>query len=193
MRPGDALNIFRCTCFWGHLTPTHHTHNGTKTLLKSHLGLGLFQNLTFQQETFRHGYFISGTFRYEDISAQEHFGMGIFWHHGRLGMGTLQHWNISAQCYFGTWTHAETPKCPWFWNIPMPKCCHAEISSCQKVHMMKYPCRNASCWNLRCPNKPKPGQSLNKKNDEKVNTRASYPRAKNLSWYFLWLNCHPCA
>ena len=86
------------------------------------------------------GLFGTRIFRHKNISAWVFFGtMDV------SAWGTLQHWNISAQCYFGTWTHAEMPKCPWFRNIPMPKCCHAEISSCQKVHMMKYPCRNASC------------------------------------------------
>ena len=60
-----------------------------------------------------------GTFRYEDISAQEHFGMGIFWHHGHFGMGMLRHWKISEQGYFGTWTCAEMSM---FQNILVPKC-----------------------------------------------------------------------
>ena len=154
------------------MTPTHHTHNGTKTLLKSHLGLGLFRNLTFQQETFRHGYFISGTFRYEDISAQEHFGMGIFWHHGCFSMGTSWHWNILARGYFDTWTfwhRALVLKCLCLnvyialqgvkmymcWNVHVLKYHSAKMSQCCNIPVpkcpcsKKSPCRNVSCLNVR--------------------------------------------
>jgi hypothetical protein len=54
-------------------------------------GLGLFRNLTFTKETFQHGHFIAGTFQQEDIAAQEHFCMGIFWHYGCFCMGMLWH------------------------------------------------------------------------------------------------------
>ena len=60
-------------------------------------GVGLFRHLTFQQETFWHGHFLTRTFRHEGISAQEHFGMGTFRHHGTFGHG-----EITTLGHFGT-------------------------------------------------------------------------------------------
>ena len=57
------------------------------------IGLGLFRHLTFRQETFRHGHFITGTFPHKDISAREHFGMGM----RHLGTRIFQHIDILAQ------------------------------------------------------------------------------------------------
>ena len=109
----------------------------------------LFWHLTFRQETFRHGHFITGTFRHEDISALEHFSTWIF-----------RHIYILAQTF---WHRCPCAKMSMCWNIlvpkcliPMPKCSRAEMSLCGKVPVMKCPCRNVSCRNVRCRNKPKP-------------------------------------
>ena len=51
-------------------------------------GWSLFQHLTFH-----HGEFLP----------QEHFGMGIFWHHGRFDTGTLPHWDILEHGHFSIW------------------------------------------------------------------------------------------
>ena len=77
-------------------------------MLLTYYGLGLFQHLEFRQETFRHGHLITGTFRHEEISAGEYFGMGILWYHGRFStvsgyFGTYTFWHHAKQYrHFGT-------------------------------------------------------------------------------------------
>ena len=86
-----------------------------KVLCWDFFGLGLFWHLSFRQETFMHGHFITRTFQQEDISAQEHFGMCNLRHHGHFGTGTLWHCtgtfgprNISAHWHFSP--YAEMSK-----------------------------------------------------------------------------------
>ena len=121
---------------------------------------------------------LAWTFHHEDFSARAYFGTITFRHGYFL---TPWHWNISAQGYFSTLTFQHrapvrkclcqnvhvskhpcakmfqchdvpVPECPWYQNIPMPKCCRAKMSSCRKVPVMKCPCGNVSCRNVRCPN-----------------------------------------
>ena len=90
--------------------------------------------------------------RHEDISAQEHFGMGIIWHHGYFGMGILRHWNISEQGYFSKWKYLYCfARCQ---NVHMPKRPCAETSMCQNLHVPKYlSAKMFNCHNVNgsCP------------------------------------------
>ena len=89
-------------------------------------------------EKYRHRnrHFITGTFWHEDISAQEHFRMAIFWHHGRFTMGTLKHWDILAKWYFST--------CTFGTRVPMLQSLYC-FADCQNVHMLKHPCPKYCC------------------------------------------------
>ena len=80
----------------------------------SFLDFGLFWHLTFRQ-----GHFIRGTFWHKDISALEHFGMGIFLH-----KWTFLHRDVMVHGYFGTRAPVQkclycfagctlAQKCPW--------------------------------------------------------------------------------
>ena len=88
-------SIYKLKCF-----------SGTVYRLDSDFSdFGLISDMTFW-----HRHFIMGTFWDKDITAQEHFGMGIFLHHGLFGTRTLQHWDISAHGCFNTsifWHHAN--------------------------------------------------------------------------------------
>ena len=125
-------------------------------------GLGLFRHLTFRQETFRQ------TFHHGEFSPQEHFGMGIFWHHGRFDTGTLPHWDILEHGHFGTWKfqHRGTGAEMSILLYTVPKCTFAKTSLCWNILVVKYPsvvtslCRNIHgaeiypCQNILMPKSP---------------------------------------
>ena len=121
-------------------------------------GLGLFRHLTFRQETFRQ------TFHHGEFSPQEHFGMGIFWHHGRFDTGTLPHWDILEHGHFGTWKFQHRGRNVYFalhsskmyicQNVPVLKYSCGEISQCRNIPVPKHP------W---CGNIPMPKYSHAKK------------------------------
>ena len=79
------------------------------------------------------------TFHHGEFLPQEHFGMGIFWHHGCFGMGMLRHWNKDMDmsillCKVPKCTCAETSMCQ---NILVPKCPCAITSMCRNLHDAK--------------------------------------------------------
>ena len=127
-------------------------------------GFGLFQHLTFCQETFRHL-----TFHHGDFLAREHFVMKTFWHgyflaHGHFGTGAplpkCLYW--FAQCQnihvlklpcaeISLCQNVPVPKCPWCRHIPMAKCSCAEMSPMIKCPWWNVCCQNVSCWNKPIP------------------------------------------
>ena len=130
------------------------------------------------------------TFRHENISAWVYFGTMDVSAQGHFSTRIFQHMDISAHVHFGTvhsnidisvWvplcqnvhvpkypcaemSHCRNfpvPKRPWCQKIPKPKCSCVEMSLCQKFTVMKCSCRNISCWNVRCRNKPNPLKLFN--------------------------------
>ena len=111
------------------------------------LAYGCFNMGMFQHEEFSG----TGNFRYEESSAQEHFGTGTF-----------QHMDVLADCK-SIWTFwhrdfstcATVPRCPCAEkslcrNVLGPKITYAKNSSCQKVPMSKCsPVEKSICWNVR--------------------------------------------
>ena len=101
--------------------------------------MGLFQHMTFRQQSFQHGHFIMGIFRHWYILDPQTFLQpwtfqhGEFLAQGHFGTKTLKHWDI-----FGT--------------VDGSGMLHYGKSPCQNVPVMKWPC---SCQNFRCRNKPK--------------------------------------
>ena len=94
------------------------------------MGLGLFWHLTFRQETFW----------------QEHFNMGIFWHHGRFSAlehfstRIFWHMDILAHLHFDTMQSNIDILAQTFRTL------------CQNVHVPKYPCAQMSqCCNVPVP------------------------------------------
>ena len=143
-------------------------------------GLSLFRpNLTFRQGDYSaHGIFGKGHFGtwiywHGNLSAQGHLGTGTFWHIDILAKWKFQHSNTFLHRCQNVCAKMSVPKHPycfaWCQNFPVPKRLCAKMSLCQKVSMlkcplsphrnvpvMKCPCRNVSCWNVRFRNKPKP-------------------------------------
>ena len=137
-------------------------------------GLDLFWNLTFRQEIFRHGNFITGTFWagdfwdlahghsvFLDISALRFFGTGTFQHvdfsaWGYFGTVTLWHCDILAKVYFSTWTFWHWKifapyKATWmFWHRQFATC--AEMCYCAKMSiLLNHQCVKmfkCTCWNF---------------------------------------------
>ena len=146
-------------------------------------GLGLFRSLTFRQETFWHGHFITGTFRHGDFSVPWTFRhMDIlspwtFRHRdisawGQNGTGTFWHRNISTHGCFGTgkfrhhakqYGHRQFGTCAEMWYCAktsiLPKYPCAEMFQCQNVPVPKDPHAEIS----RCRNIPVPKNSFCRK------------------------------
>ena len=120
------------------------------------IGLGLFRHLTFWQETFRHGHFITVffwawvLFSSADIPANENYVSKDIPALGYYSTGTFLHRYISVQCQ--NVLVLKLPYCcAWCRNILVLKCTHAlmsrdEKSPCQKVPVPKYPCAEKSMW-----------------------------------------------
>ena len=115
----------------------------------------------FQQEAFRHG------LHHRNFLAWGYFGTRSFWHRCTCAKMSVQKCLYCfAQCQnvhvlkhpcaeMSQCRNISVPKCPWCQNKPMLKCSHDKMSSCWKVPVMKCLCRNVSCQNVRCRNKPK--------------------------------------
>ena len=100
---------------------------------------------------FRHGCFITGTFRQRhcsvlrtfwqmDVSTQERFKMGTFWHGGFLAWGIFSTMDILARYIWAP----ENFICPCaktnsYQNVPVPKIPCAEKFLCQNSPVLKRP------------------------------------------------------
>ena len=124
------------------------------------IGLGLFRHLTFWQETFRHGHFITFFFGTGTLQLCGHTSKWTLCLQGHLGYystGTFQHRYISVQCqnvlvlcivlkYSSVVTYPRR-NVPW-WKVPVYTSSSAKMSPCRKIHVSKNtraeksPCQN---------------------------------------------------
>ena len=133
------------------------------------------------------------TFHHRNFLAWGHFGTRTFWHRGTCAKMSVQKCLYCfAQCQnvhvlkhpcaeMSQCRNISVPKCPWCQNKPMLKCSHDKMYSCWKVPVMKCLCRNVSCQNVRCRNKPKTSWS-----NKKVTCERCMKKRSNAISYRIW-------
>ena len=110
-------------------------------------GFPPFWHLTFRQETFRHGHFITGAFWHVHVSAlQTYQHMDIlspwtfrrkdFFAWGHFGTMGVSAQDISAPEHLGTWIFWHLAKQYGHFGTDI----WAPVLLCRNVHVLKYPC-----------------------------------------------------